>query len=221
MNAIIGYSEMLLEDAQDEGNEDAAGDLKKIHGAGKHLLGLINDVLDLSKIEAGKMDLYVESFDIPTMVEEVAATIDALVKKNGNRLNVEVDPSLGEMRADLTKVRQALFNLLSNAAKFTHEGEIALVVERETVEGAEWVRMAVSDSGIGIPTEKLDHVFEEFSQADDTTTRDYGGTGLGLPISRRFCQMMGGDITVASTVGEGSTFTVRLPVEVEAAGQRA
>jgi CheY-like chemotaxis protein/anti-sigma regulatory factor (Ser/Thr protein kinase) len=137
-----------------------------------------------------------------------------LVKKNGNRLRVEVDPSLGEMRADLTKVRQALFNLLSNAAKFTHEGEIGIEVQAEQVDDSDWVRMSVSDSGIGIPPEKIDHVFEEFSQADETTTRDYGGTGLGLAISRRFCQMMGGDITLRSSVGEGSTFTIMLPVKV-------
>jgi signal transduction histidine kinase/CheY-like chemotaxis protein len=214
MNAIIGYSEMLVEDAEDEGNEEAAADLKKIHGAGRHLLSLINDVLDLSKIEAGKMDIYLETFEIPQVIDEVVATIDALVKKNDNWLKVEVDPSLGAMRADVTKVRQALLNLLSNAAKFTHQGEIALVVQGEQEDGADWVRMSVSDAGIGIPPEKIDHVFEEFSQADDTTTRDYGGTGLGLPISRRFCQLMGGDITVESTVGEGSTFTIRLPLQV-------
>jgi signal transduction histidine kinase/CheY-like chemotaxis protein len=221
MNAIIGYSEMLMEDAEDEGNEDAAGDLGKIRAAGKHLLALINDVLDLSKIEAGKMDLYLESFEIAAMVDEVVATIDALVQKNDNRLRVEVDPSLGTMRADLTKVRQALFNLLSNAAKFTHAGEIGLEVWGETVDGADWVRMAVSDSGVGIPPDKLGHVFEEFSQAEDHTSRNYGGTGLGLPISRRFCQMMGGDITVASTLGEGSTFTIRLPLEVKQASEEA
>jgi signal transduction histidine kinase/CheY-like chemotaxis protein len=221
MNAIIGYSEMLMEDAEDEGNEAAAGDLKKIHSAGTHLLSLINDVLDLSKIEAGRMDVYLESFEIPAMVRDVVSTIDALVKKNSNQLKVEIDPSLGTMRADVTKVRQALFNLLSNAAKFTHEGEVGLVVQGEHEEGVDWVRMAVSDSGIGIPPEKIDHVFEEFSQADETTTRDYGGTGLGLPISRRFCQLMGGDITVESTVGHGSTFTIRLPVEVELATEEA
>ena len=222
MNAILGYSDMLLEDAEDEGNEELVGDLKKINSAGKHLLSLINDVLDLSKIEAGKMDLYLETFEIPQMVDEVVATIDGLVKKNDNRLNVRVDPSLGQMRADLTKVRQALFNLLSNGAKFTHEGEIGLVVQAAHEEGedwvqmsvSDWVQMSVSDSGIGIPPEKLNHVFEEFSQAEDSTSRAYGGTGLGLPISRRFCQMMGGDVLVESTVGEGSTFTIRLPVEV-------
>ncbi|MBW2287870.1 MAG: response regulator [Deltaproteobacteria bacterium] len=214
MNAIIGYSEMLMEDAEDDGNEEVVGDLKKIHSAGTHLLSLINDVLDLSKVESGKMDLYLETFEIAPMVDGVVATIDTLVKKNGNRLRVEVDPSLGEMRADLTKVRQALFNLLSNAAKFTHEGEIGIEVQAEQVDDSDWVRMSVSDSGIGIPPEKIDHVFEEFSQADETTTRDYGGTGLGLAISRRFCQMMGGDITLRSSVGEGSTFTIMLPVKV-------
>jgi signal transduction histidine kinase/DNA-binding response OmpR family regulator len=214
MNAIIGYSEMLMEDAEDDGNLEVVEDLKKIHSAGTHLLSLINDVLDLSKIEAGKMDVYLETFEIPSLIDGVVSTIDTLVKKNGNSLKVEVDPLLGEMHADVTKVRQALFNLLSNAAKFTHDGEIGLAVQAETVDGDDWVRMAVTDSGIGIPPEKIDHVFEEFSQADDSTTRDYGGTGLGLPISRRFCQMMGGDITVASTVGRGSTFTIRLPAVV-------
>jgi signal transduction histidine kinase/DNA-binding response OmpR family regulator len=217
MNAIIGYSEMLAEDAEDEGNEEVVADLKKIHAAGTHLLALINDVLDLSKIEAGKMDIYLESFEIPQMIDEVRATIDTLVSKNGNQLRVEVDPALHEMHADLTKVRQALFNLLSNAAKFTHQGEIALVAQAERVAGVDHVRFAVSDSGIGIPPEKIQRVFEEFSQADETTTRDYGGTGLGLPISRRFCQMMGGDISVESTVGEGSTFTIVLPLLVREA----
>ena len=199
----------------------AADDLKKIHSAGTHLLSLINDVLDLAKIEAGKMDLYLETFEVPRMVDDVVSTIDTLVKKNGNRLKVEVDEAIGEMRADITKVRQALFNLLSNAAKFTHEGVIGLVVQGEQEDGVDWIRMSVSDSGIGIPPEKIDHVFDEFSQADETTTRDYGGTGLGLPISRRFCQMMGGDITVESTVGEGSTFTIRLPLEVADAAEES
>jgi len=222
MNAIIGYSEMLMEDAEDDGNEGAVDDLKKIHSAGTHLLSLINDVLDLAKIESGKMTIYLETFEVPVMVDEVVSTIDTLVKKNGNRLQVEVDETIGEMRADVTKVRQALFNLLSNAAKFTHEGVIGLVVRGEQLDGVDWIRMSVSDSGIGIPPDKIEHVFDEFSQADETTTRDYGGTGLGLPISRRFCQMMGGDITLESTPGEGSIFTIRLPLEVaEIAGESA
>ena len=221
MNAIIGYSEMLMEDAEDEGNENAASDLKKIHSAGTHLLSLINDVLDLAKIEAGKMDLYLETFEVSIMVEDVVSTIDTLVKKNDNQLRVAVDAAIGEMRADITKVRQALFNLLSNAAKFTHKGVIGLVVQPEQENGVNWIRMSVSDSGIGIPPEKIDHVFDEFSQADETTTRDYGGTGLGLPISRRFCQMMGGDITVVTVMGEGSTFMIRLPLEVAEAVQES
>jgi len=215
MNAIIGYSEMLIEDAEDDGNQTAVDDLKKVHSAGTHLLALINDVLDLSKIEAGKMDVYLETFGIGSLVEGVVSTIETLVKKNNNRLEVQVDPSLGDMHADVTKVRQALFNLFSNAAKFTHDGEIGLRVQGIEVDGESWVHMSVSDSGIGIPPEKIDHVFEEFSQSDDSTTRDYGGTGLGLTISRRFCQMMGGDITLESTLGEGSTFTIRLPIVVQ------
>jgi signal transduction histidine kinase/CheY-like chemotaxis protein len=215
MNAIIGYSEMLIEDAEDEGNESAASDLKKIHSAGRHLLALINDVLDLSKIEAGRMDLYLENFEIPSMIDEVVATIDTLVKKNGNRLKVEVEPSVGEMYADLTKVRQTLFNLLSNAAKFTEGGEIVLAVRTERRNGQDGVRMAISDTGIGIPEDKIEHIFSEFSQADESTSRNFGGTGLGLAISRRFCKMMGGQIGVESTVGEGSTFHFWLPLEVE------
>jgi len=215
MNAIIGYSEMLMEDAEEDGNEEAAEDLNKIAGAGKHLLSLINDILDLSKIEAGKMDVFLEDFEIGPLIDDVVATIDALVKKNANRLEVEVDASLGGMRADITKVRQALFNLLSNAAKFSQESEIRLSIQAEREAGVDLVRMSVTDSGIGIPPDKLDSVFEEFSQADDSTTRNFGGTGLGLPISRRFCRMMGGDITVESALGEGSTFTIRLPLQVQ------
>jgi signal transduction histidine kinase/DNA-binding response OmpR family regulator len=214
MNAIIGYSEMLMEEAEDDGNDTAVDDLKKIQSAGMHLLSLINDVLDLSKIEAGKMEMYLETFGVGELVSGVVSTIDTLVKKNGNRLTVQVDSALGEMHADVTKVRQALFNLLSNAAKFTHEGEIGLQVCAAQIDGESWVEMSVSDSGIGIPSDKIDRVFEEFSQADDSTTRNYGGTGLGLPISRRFCRMMGGDIVVASEPGEGSTFTIQLPLRV-------
>ena len=215
MNAIIGYSEMLMEDAEDEGNDDAVEDLRKIHGAGTHLLSLINDILDIAKIEAGRMDLYLESFEIPKLIDEVQATIDAVIQKNANRLVLVMDEGIGTMRADITKLRQALLNLLSNAAKFTHEGEITLVVAAFAVDGEEWIRMSVADTGIGIPVDKIDHVFDEFSQADETTTRNYGGTGLGLPISRRFCQMMGGDITAESVVGEGSTFHIQVPRTIQ------
>ncbi len=221
MNAIIGYSEMLMEDAEDDGNDEAAEDLRKIHGAGTHLLSLINDILDIAKIEAGRMDVYLETFEIPKLVGEVVATIDTVIQKNGNRLVVVMDEGIGTMRADMTKLRQALLNLLSNAAKFTHEGEITLAVAAIDMDGEEWIRMSVTDTGIGIPEDKIDHVFDEFSQADETTTRNYGGTGLGLPISRRFCQMMGGDLTAESVPGEGSTFHIKLRRVVHAEAEDA
>ncbi|MEY4674113.1 MAG: hypothetical protein RL148_1897 [Planctomycetota bacterium] len=211
MNAILGYSEMLIEELEDEGRDAAVADLRKIHGAGKHLLALINDVLDLSKIEAGKVELYVESFEVQTVLDEANATLAPLAAKNGNRLVIEAGSGIGKIRADLTKVRQSLFNLLSNAAKFTKDGTITL----KTWVSADRIHFAVTDTGIGIPADKLDLVFEEFTQADSSTTRNYGGTGLGLAISRRFCRMMGGDITVQSVVGKGSTFTIELPLRVD------
>ena len=218
MNAIIGYSEMLIEDAEDDDNEAIVPDLQRILSSGKHLLALINDILDLSKIEAGRMDLYLERFDLSQMLEEAAATITPLLAKNNNHLAMDLGGDLGSIRADLTKVRQALFNLLSNAAKFTSEGVITLTATREQRDDDEWIKLAVTDTGIGISPDKIDHVFEEFSQADESTTRQYGGTGLGLTISRRFCKMMGGDITVTSELGTGSTFTIELPAEVDALG---
>ena len=214
MNAIIGYSEMLVEEAEDLGQEGFIPDLRKIHAAGKHLLGLINDVLDLSKIEAGKMTLYLEEFNIPAMVAEVGATIQPLIEKNGNRLVVECPPELGAMRADVTKVRQTLFNLLSNAAKFTHDGRITLRVTPTERAGARCLAFGVTDTGIGMTPEQLAKLFQAFVQADASTTRKYGGTGLGLAISRRFCEMMGGDITVTSVPGQGTTFTALIPVRV-------
>jgi len=215
MNAIIGYSEMLVEEAEDLGQEDFVPDLKKIHAAGKHLLGLINDVLDLSKIEAGKMTLYLEDVPVPTMISEVTATIQPLVQKNENTLVVECPPDLGKMRADVTKVRQTLFNLLSNAAKFTHEGTITLSVSRVTRGGVECMAFRVADTGIGMTPSQLAKLFQAFVQADASTTRKYGGTGLGLAISRRFCQMMGGDITVESEFEKGTVFTAFVPVQVK------
>jgi PAS domain S-box-containing protein len=216
MNAIIGYSEMLAEDAEDEGHDEMVPDLEKINAAGKHLLALINDILDLSKIEAGRMDLFLETFDLRQMLDEAVATVMPLIAKNENELETDFADDLGNVRVDLTKLRQALFNLLSNAAKFTNNGTITLAAKRETRDGDEWITLGVSDTGIGIAEDKLDAVFEEFSQADDSTTRDYGGTGLGLPISRRFCQMMGGDITITSELGKGTTFTIELPSRVDA-----
>jgi signal transduction histidine kinase/CheY-like chemotaxis protein len=214
LNAIIGYSEMLQEEAEDGGQDDWIPDLERIHSSGKHLLALINDILDLSKIEAGKMELYLEEFAVQPMLQEVVSTVGALVEKNRNTLSVELDPHLGSIYADLTKVRQGLFNLLSNASKFTTDGTVKLRAWRESVAGAEWVRFEVSDTGIGMTPEQLAGLFQEFMQADASITRKYGGTGLGLVITRHFCEMMGGDVTAASEHGAGSTFTIRLPAQV-------
>ncbi|HHH45307.1 MAG TPA: response regulator [Gammaproteobacteria bacterium] len=214
MNAILGYSEMLMEEAEDAGQEDFIPDLKKINQAGTHLLALINDVLDLSKIESGKMEAFAEDIDIDAFIDEVSGTAHPLMEKNGNTLSVERGPRLGTARQDLTRLRQTLFNLLSNAAKFTHNGTVTLHVNRTRQEDGAWLTFAVSDTGIGIAEDKLDTVFEEFTQADGSTTRDYGGTGLGLAISRRFCKLMGGDLSVYSELGHGSTFTVRVPVSL-------
>jgi signal transduction histidine kinase/CheY-like chemotaxis protein len=216
LNAIIGYSEMLQEDAAENGNAEFSDDLQKIHTAGKHLLGLINDVLDISKIEAGKMDLFLETFDLQSMVRDVVSTIRPLVQKNGNELVVEMGEELATMRADATKVRQALFNLLSNACKFTERGTIRLTVRREEVKGAGQYIFQVKDSGIGMTAEQMAKLFKAFTQADPSTTRKYGGSGLGLAISRHFCRMMGGEITVESRTGQGAVFTVRLPAVVDA-----
>jgi len=216
LNAIIGYSEMLQEDAQDLGVEELAPDLQKIHGAGKHLLGLINDILDISKIEAGRMELYLEEFNLVYLIADVQATVQPLIAKNCNSLQVEVSPDLGIIYADMTKVRQVLFNLLSNASKFTEDGTITLTVRNIPPASAAaplpQVVFQVTDTGIGIAPEQLEHLFQPFTQADASTTRKYGGTGLGLAISRRFCQMMGGDIAVTSEVGAGSTVTFWLPM---------
>jgi len=220
LNAIIGYSEMLEEDATETGKEDIIPDLKKINGAGKHLLALINDILDLSKIEAGKMDLYLETFDLKTVLDDVMATTTLLVQKKANQLEVQLSPDLGTMRADLTKVRQALFNLLSNASKFTEHGTITLQASREADSSkASWIVLQVRDTGIGMTPAQLSRMFQAFSQADASTVRKYGGTGLGLAITRHFCRMMGGDVTVASEMGNGSTFTIRLPSDVREPGE--
>ena len=211
MNAIIGYSEMLVEEAEDLGQETFVPDLKKIQSAGKHLLELINDVLDLSKIESGKMTLYCEDIEVAAMVRDVEATIMPLLKKNRNTLATEIPEDVGLMHSDLTKIRQSLFNLLGNAAKFTQDGTIRLVVTTHTKKRRQFVSFAISDTGIGMKPELLSRLFEPFTQADESTTRKYGGTGLGLAISRRFCRMMEGDIEAASTEGQGSTFTITLP----------
>jgi len=214
LNAIIGYSEMLEEETRDSGMLENQQDLQKIQSAGKHLLSLINDVLDLSKIEAGKMGLHLETFDVSLMVEEMVTTLQPAIAKNANNVRVRLADDLGMMRADATKVRQILFNLMSNACKFTDHGTIALDVSQSAMEGQEWIRFRVKDTGIGISAKQQEKLFQEFSQADATISRKYGGTGLGLAISYRFVQMMKGRISVESQPGQGSTFTVYLPAQV-------
>lgn len=231
LNAIIGYSEMLQEEAEELGDEAFVPDLEKICSAGKHLLSMIDDILDISKIEAGRMDLYLETFDIHTLIESAVATARPLVEKNGNTLEVYCPDNLDTMHADMTKVRQVLLNLLSNAAKFTQNGRIAIGVERIKneqlkmknqeessqilISNSEFLSFRVADTGIGMTQEQLERVFQPFTQADASTTREYGGTGLGLAISQRFCQMMGGSIEVSSTLGAGTTFTVLLPKAIQ------
>jgi signal transduction histidine kinase/ActR/RegA family two-component response regulator len=212
LNAIIGYSELLVEEAQDEGDDRTVPDLEKIHSAGKHLLGLINEVLDLSKIEAGKMEVHLEEVEIGPVLEDVVATVQPLAAKSGNNLSLCADAP-GCMRTDVTKVRQMLFNLLGNAAKFTHEGQIYLRARREAQGSGEWMVFEVEDTGIGITPEQQSHLFQPFSQADSSTTGKYGGTGLGLAVSRHYARLLGGDIDLRSVHGAGTTFTVRIPVD--------
>jgi PAS domain S-box-containing protein len=216
LNAIIGYSEMVQEEVEELGQPGLASDLTKIRTAGRHLLVLINDILDLSKIEAGKMELYLETFDLQPLLEEVATTVQPLVEKNRNRLVLSYPPQPGRMHADLTKVRQILLNLLSNACKFTQGGTITLALEREDdlSSGGQTVAITVSDTGVGMTPAQMSRLFEAFAQAEASTTSKYGGTGLGLTITKRFCEMMGGGVAVRSEAGRGSTFTVRLPETV-------
>ncbi len=220
LNAIIGYSEMLEEEAIELKLPSIQADLQKVHGAGNHLLSLINDVLDLSKVEAGKMDLFVETFGVASMLEDVSATVSPLAARNQNEIQVSCEPGVGSMRTDLSKVRQTLLNLLSNACKFTHQGSIRMAVSRYTRDGSDWLQFEVTDTGIGIPEDKLITVFEPFSQVDRSTSRSYGGTGLGLAITRRFCQLLGGDISVTSELNRGSSFFINLPAEVSQPGSR-
>lgn len=216
LNAIIGYSEMLQEDAANAAGasqNQSVPDLKKISIAGKHLLSLINEVLDISKIEAGKMGLYLEEFSIESLIRDVVIMIEPLLGKNS--ISVDIAPNIGYMYADVTKMRQALFNLLGNATKFTEQGKIGLKVDRIKRNNKEWITFEVSDTGIGMTPKQRDRLFQPFMQADSSTTRKYGGTGLGLTICRHFCNLMGGDVSVISEIGRGSTFTIKLPAVVE------
>jgi signal transduction histidine kinase len=214
LNAIILYSELLQEVAADEGQDRFITDLQRIQSAGKHLLELINGILDLSKIEAGKMTLSLETFDVRSMIDELFDTVEPLVQKNDNTFNLICADSIGTMTADLTKTRQILLNLLGNAAKFTRAGTIVLDVQPEVVSGNPFIVFTVTDTGVGMTREQTAKVFDPFTQADVTTTRKYGGTGLGLALVSRFCRLMGGDVSVVSEPNVGSRFTVRLPVVV-------
>jgi PAS domain S-box-containing protein len=219
LNAIIGYSEMLEEEAKEIGQRALAEDLRRIYSSGKHLLGLINDILDLSKIEAGKMPLYLETFEVNALVQETINLIRPLIDKNQNRLTLHSMNGSGEMYSDMVKVRQILFNLLSNAAKFTSQGEITLEVGREAASAEtnaeDWITLRVSDTGIGLSEEQIQQLFQPFVQGDTSTTRRFGGTGLGLAITKHFCQMLGGDIHASGEPGKGATFTVKLPARVK------
>jgi two-component system, NtrC family, sensor kinase len=209
LNAIIGVSEMLREDA--EAAKQDTEPLDRVLGAGRHLLALINDILDLSKIEAGRMELALSTFALAPLIDDVVKTIEPLAAKNFNRVSVNYDPAIGTVHADQMRLRQALLNLMSNANKFTDRGTIAIDARQRHENGCGWITLAVQDTGIGMTPEQMDKLFQEFSQASSATASRYGGTGLGLAISKRFCQMMGGDITVESEPGRGSTFTIRVP----------
>jgi PAS domain S-box-containing protein len=214
LNAIIGYSEFLQETAEDAGQDDFIPDLQKISTAGKHLLALISDILDVSKIEAGKVELSLEPVDVATMLQDVVTTVAPLVSQKANTLELEMGADLGRMHTDVTKVRQSILNLLSNACKFTEKGTITFMSDRQTLADGDWLIFSVRDTGIGMTSAQMERLFQPFTQAHDDTARKYGGAGLGLALSRNFCSMMGGDITVESMLGQGSLFTIRLPAEV-------
>jgi signal transduction histidine kinase len=208
LNVIIGYSEMLEEEAVDLGCENVTPDLEKICVAGKHLLGLINDILDITKIESGKMTLNCETFNLSMVITEMTTTVQSLMEKQGNTFKINIDENLGEMYADVTKLRQILLNLLSNAARFTENGLITLIV---TDNENKWFDFKVTDTGIGMTNEQIQNLFQFFTQVDSSPTRKYDGAGLGLAITKQFTEMMGGSISVESELEDGSTFIVRLP----------
>ncbi len=211
MNAILLYSELLEEEMNERGMKEAVGDLKKIHGAGKHLLSLIDDILDLSKIEAGRMSVFIEDCHVPQVLAEISATVESLAAKNRNRFSTTIDPAVQIIRTDVKMVRQTIFNILSNASKFTQDGTVTLDVRLDGEDRGR-VRFTITDTGIGMSQAQVDRIFQEFTQADESTTRKYGGTGLGLTICRKYMDLLGGEIRVASQLGAGSTFIVRLPM---------
>jgi signal transduction histidine kinase len=213
LNSIIGYSEMLMEDALDKGFDSIEPDIRKIHTSGKHLLTLINDILDLSKVEAGMMELTPENFDISGMIQEVSDMVRPMAEKYMITMEVRCADDLGSMYSDSTRVKQMLFNLLSNSCKFSERGTVSLFVTREIKDSTHWLSIRVSDTGVGMTEQQIGKLFQPFSQAETDTTRKYGGTGLGLVVTKQFCEMMGGDIRVESSYGKGTTFKVRLPIK--------
>jgi signal transduction histidine kinase len=215
LNSIVGYSEMLAEDAKEKHDDQLASDLEKIRGAGTHLRAIVNDILDLSKIEAGKMSLYLEDFDVSLVMREVSETLRPQLYGSAISLACTCPDTTGSMHADITKVRQIILNILSNAVKFTKDGQIGFFAARISKDGKDWVRFTVRDTGIGMTAEQVRHVFETFTQAEASTSRMYGGTGLGLAISRSLCRLMGGDIAVTSEIQKGSEFMIMLPANVE------
>ena len=212
LNAIIGYSEMLAEDMEHSNQAQAIGDLNKIQGAGKHLLTVINEILDISKIEAGRINLHLEDFDIAETVRGITATVEPLARKGNNTFTLNCPDDIGTIHTDVTRFRQILINLLGNACKFTHDGQVSLDITRSGTDDMEHIVCVVSDTGIGIGQENLEKIFEPFQQADSSTTREHGGTGLGLTISKRFCSMLGGSIRAESELGKGTRFIVKLPI---------
>jgi signal transduction histidine kinase len=214
LNVILGVSEIMQEEAEEQGLEDFLESLDHVSREGKHLLHLIEEILDLSKIEAGKLEFRLEDFDVAALMRDAAVAVQPLADKNSNRLVVNCPEDIGAMHADPLRVRQVVLNLLSNACKFTEGGEVTLDLGRERTDGTDWLEVTVSDTGIGMTPEQTEKLFEEFTQADGSMTRKYGGTGLGLAISRRLCRMMGGEVSLTSEPGEGTTFTARLPLAV-------
>jgi signal transduction histidine kinase len=216
LNAIIGFTEILREDARDLKREDELEPLDRVLSAGRHLLALINDILDLTKIETGRMELHLESFPLGPLIEGVAKAIEPMASKNGNRLIVDCPAGLGIVHADQTRLRQVLLNIANNATKFTEQGRIIISAQPQRIDERDWIIIGVTDTGIGMTEEQIGRLFQQFFQADTSFTRKYGGAGLGLAISRHFCLMMGGDISVVSEPSKGSTFTIRLPKIVDA-----
>ncbi len=221
LTAILGYSELLIEKARERNLDDMALDLQKVTDSGRVLLSLINDILDLSKVESGRMELDIHDFDVTALIDDITETLTPVIEKNANKLEIECSREIGTMHSDPNLLRQVLLNLLGNASKFTSAGCIRFTSKRETRDSRDWMIFSVNDNGIGISEEQLSHLFQAFYQGDASTTRKYGGTGLGLAISKRFCNMLGGELSVTSKLGVGSTFKVELPASVSEPGTEA